>query len=163
MRRWLKNPKSCKHHTTVHSNNEELLKSHAPVSKGRNPNPTQPHYDVVLVTRRRMVIADDKPDGKVWGLFKMPFRNSQSTTSSSSNFAHYQQNFGHGTNTTHSQVEGSVPHGGAGTSVSSVARSLLPTRRRLKLDPSSKLYFPCMDASISLSPSPSLCLLFLFI
>lgn len=29
-------------------------------------------------------------------------------------------------------------------SVSSLARSLLPTRRRLKLDPSSKLYFPCM-------------------
>ncbi|KAH6829003.1 PapD-like superfamily protein [Perilla frutescens var. hirtella] len=89
-----------------------------------------------------MAIADDKSDGKVWGLFKMPFRNSQQTTSSSANFAHYQQNYGHGNNSTHSQVEGSAAYGGAGSSVSSVARSLLPTRRRLKLDPSNKLYFP---------------------
>lgn len=29
------------------------------------------------------------------------------------------------------------------SSVSSVARSLLPTRRRLRLDPATKLYFPC--------------------
>ncbi|XP_057764735.1 vesicle-associated protein 4-2-like isoform X1 [Salvia miltiorrhiza] len=89
-----------------------------------------------------MPTADDKSDGKVWGLFKMPFRNSQPTTSSSSDFAHYQHNYGHGSNGPHSQVEGSSAHSGAGSSVSSVARSLLPTRRRLKLDPSNKLYFP---------------------
>lgn len=93
-----------------------------------------------------MAIDEDKSDGKVWGLFKIPFRNSQSTNSSSSNFAHYQQNYGHGNNTTHSQVDGSGAQGSTGSSVSSVARSLLPTRRRLKLDPSNKLYFPCMHA-----------------
>ncbi|KAG6419116.1 hypothetical protein SASPL_121326 [Salvia splendens] len=89
-----------------------------------------------------MPTADDKSDGKVWGLFKMPFRNSQPASSSSSDFAHYQHNYGHGSNATHSQVEGSGAHAAAGSSVSSVARSLLPTRRRLKLDPSNKLYFP---------------------
>ncbi|XP_011086133.1 vesicle-associated protein 4-2 [Sesamum indicum] len=94
-----------------------------------------------------MALVDDKSssssDAKVWGLFKLPFRNSHSTTtSSSSNFAHYQQNYGHGSNNTHFQVEGSGAHANTGSSVSSVARSLLPTRRRLKLDPSNKLYFP---------------------
>ncbi|KAL0310683.1 UNVERIFIED_CONTAM: Vesicle-associated protein 4-3 [Sesamum angustifolium] len=95
-----------------------------------------------------MAMVDDKSssssDAKVWGLFKLPFRNSHSTTtsSSSSNFAHYQQNYGHGSNNTHFQVEGSGAHPNTGSSVSSVARSLLPTRRRLKLDPSNKLYFP---------------------
>ncbi|KAK6124458.1 hypothetical protein DH2020_041807 [Rehmannia glutinosa] len=89
-----------------------------------------------------MAIAEEKADGKVWGLFKLPFRHSQSTTSSSSDFSHYQQNYGHGNSNTHSQVEGSGAQGNAGSSVSSVARSLLPTRRRLKLDPSNKLYFP---------------------
>ncbi|KAG6420673.1 hypothetical protein SASPL_117210 [Salvia splendens] len=82
-------------------------------------------------------------DGKVWGLFKLPFRNSHHTTSSSSsasaNFAHYQRNYGHGNGNGHFPVEGSAAQA---TSVSSVARSLLPGRRRLKLDPSKKLYFP---------------------
>ncbi|KAK1549325.1 hypothetical protein Q3G72_022593 [Acer saccharum] len=39
----------------------------------------------------------------------------------------------------HQQVDGSNPHP---NSVSHVARAILPTRRRLKLDPSNKLYFP---------------------
>ncbi|GER53017.1 vesicle-associated membrane family protein [Striga asiatica] len=89
-----------------------------------------------------MAIAEEKTDGKVWGLFKLPFRNSQSAASASSNFSHYQQNYGHGNSNAHPPVEGSGAQGGAGSSVSSVARSLLPTRRRLKLDPSNKLYFP---------------------
>ncbi|KAG8365459.1 hypothetical protein BUALT_Bualt18G0107000 [Buddleja alternifolia] len=83
-------------------------------------------------------------DGKVWKLFKLPFRSSQSTTttSSSSDFAHYQHNYGHGSSNIHYQAEELSAHGNNGSSVSSVARSLLPTRRRLKLDPSNKLYFP---------------------
>ncbi|PIN18568.1 VAMP-associated protein involved in inositol metabolism [Handroanthus impetiginosus] len=89
-----------------------------------------------------MAIDEEKSDGKVWGLFKLPFRNSQSTMSSSSNFAHYQQNYGHGNSNNHSLVEGSGAQSSTGSSVTSVARSLLPTRRRLKLDPSNKLYFP---------------------
>lgn len=99
-----------------------------------------------------MAIADDKSspssDGKVWGLFRLPFRNSQPATSSSTNFAHYQQNYGHGNNNNHLQVDGS---GAQGNSVSSVARSLLPARRRLKLDPSKKLYFTCTDELLSVS------------
>lgn len=79
-----------------------------------------------------MAIADDKAasDPKVWGLFKLPFRNSHSSTTSHYHSAHQQLD---GSNSQSSSSSGSV---------SSVARSLLPTRRRLKLDPSNKLYFP---------------------
>ncbi|XP_051133728.1 vesicle-associated protein 4-2-like [Andrographis paniculata] len=91
-----------------------------------------------------MAVASGRPlpssDGKVWGLFKLPFRNSHPTPSSSSNFAHYQPNYGHGgSNRQLLEVDGSRAHDNTGKSV---ARSLLPTRRRLKLDPSNKLYFP---------------------
>lgn len=95
-----------------------------------------------------MAIADEK-DGKVWGLFKLPFRNAQSTSttttsrSSSHNTTthHYrtQQNQSLGST---SLDDGSIPRTNSSSSVSSVARSLLPARRRLKLDPSNKLYFP---------------------
>ncbi|XVF40605.1 hypothetical protein PTKIN_Ptkin01aG0127300 [Pterospermum kingtungense] len=79
-------------------------------------------------------------DGKVWGFFKLPFRqtgsNNATTTSSSSSSS---------VSNLHDQsqlhVEGSNPHTSA-NSVSSVAKSFLPTRRRLKLDPPNKLYFP---------------------
>ncbi|KAF5742230.1 Vesicle-associated 4-2 -like protein [Tripterygium wilfordii] len=84
-----------------------------------------------------MAIADQKSpsDGKIWGFFKLPFRgNSTNTTSSSSSSMHHQHN------QSNSLVEGSNGHGSS--SVSSVARSILPTRRRLKLDPTNKLYFP---------------------
>lgn len=78
-------------------------------------------------------------DGKVWGIFKLPFRqtgnNTRTTPSSSSASNLYVQ--------TQPHVEGSN-HYGSAISVSSVAKSLLPTRRRLKLDPANKLYFPCM-------------------
>ncbi|KAI3800340.1 hypothetical protein L1987_28430 [Smallanthus sonchifolius] len=83
-----------------------------------------------------MPIGDDKPPldagSKVWGLFKSPFRTSHVTTLSSSH-----------------QTEGSNVHRKTGNpsssssiSLSSVVRSLIPTRRRLRLDPRSKLYFP---------------------
>ncbi|KAL2495129.1 Vesicle-associated protein 4-2 [Forsythia ovata] len=90
-----------------------------------------------------MAIADEKSstsDGRVWALFKLPFRNSNSTSSSSSTaFPHYHHQHGYYNN---SPVEGSSAQGNASSSVSSVARSLLLTRRRLKLDPPNKLYFP---------------------
>ncbi|KAL5774613.1 hypothetical protein ACOSP7_012170 [Xanthoceras sorbifolium] len=100
-----------------------------------------------------MAIAENNKsasDSKVWSFFKLPFRQSgnnsntsaANTTSSSSTASqshlphhhHIHQNQGN------QQFEGSNPHGS--NSVSVVARSLLPTRRRLKLDPSNKLYFP---------------------
>ncbi|KAG5561475.1 hypothetical protein RHGRI_004503 [Rhododendron griersonianum] len=86
-----------------------------------------------------MAIADQRAtsDGKILGLFKLPFRNQSTTMSSSS-----------GNATSNSQFDGSNPrsyansNNASSSSVSSVARSLLPTRRRLRLDPSKKLYFP---------------------
>ncbi|KAL6992655.1 Vesicle-associated protein 4-2 [Sarracenia purpurea var. burkii] len=92
-----------------------------------------------------MAIADQKTpsDGKILGFFKLPFRHSASehstTSSRSSNGHHHIQ---HQLSQTNSLVDGSNPHTATSSSVSSVARSLLPTRRRLRLDPSSKLYFP---------------------
>lgn len=104
-----------------------------------------------------MAIADEK-DGKVWGLFKLPFRSTQSTMtsrSSSHNTLHYlsqqHQSLGNA-----SLDDGSVPRSNSSSSVSSVARSLLPVRRRLKLDPSNKLYFPCKTI-FSLLPFKIIC------
>ncbi|XP_058195311.1 vesicle-associated protein 4-2 [Rhododendron vialii] len=87
-----------------------------------------------------MAIADQRAtsDGKILGLFKLPFRNPSTTTSSSSS----------GNATSNSLFDGSNPrsyansNNASSSSVSSVARSILPTRRRLRLDPSKKLYFP---------------------
>ncbi|KAG8386745.1 hypothetical protein BUALT_Bualt03G0181000 [Buddleja alternifolia] len=55
-----------------------------------------------------MAMVEDKSDDKVWGLFKLPFHNSQSATSSSSTFAHYQQNYGHGNNNSVSDLVASI-------------------------------------------------------
>ncbi|KAL1834257.1 hypothetical protein DCAR_0104429 [Daucus carota subsp. sativus] len=88
-----------------------------------------------------MAITDENSssDGKVWGLFKLPFRNSvnsNSTTSSSSQYRHQNQQL-------HSQSNRGPDAAKSQTSsVSSVARSLIPTRRRLRLDPPNKLFFP---------------------
>ncbi|XP_052202101.1 vesicle-associated protein 4-2 [Diospyros lotus] len=90
-----------------------------------------------------MAIDEEKSpsDGKILGLFKLPFRhtgNTHSTSSSSSSHHHSQLHQSHNS----SLVEGSNSQNTASSSVSSVARSLLPTRRRLRLDPANKLYFP---------------------
>ncbi|KAJ4837748.1 Vesicle-associated protein 4-2 [Turnera subulata] len=88
-------------------------------------------------------------NGKVWGFLKMPFRGSSSnnsgsttshTTPSSSSAHHHHHHHPPYSSQSSVHVEGSQAP--AANSVSSVARSLLPTRRRLKLDPASKLYFP---------------------
>nr|DAD20769.1 TPA_asm: hypothetical protein HUJ06_022232 [Nelumbo nucifera] len=83
-----------------------------------------------------MAIADDKTSthGKVWSLCRMPFWQSGNASSSSSSQSLQPQNHHH------QHVDGSNPH--SLNTVSSVARSLLPTRRRLRLDPANKLYFP---------------------
>ncbi|KAL2343938.1 hypothetical protein Fmac_005223 [Flemingia macrophylla] len=85
--------------------------------------------------------AEPKPhsEPKVWNLFKLPFRHSANTTSSSSSSSANLHNHHHH-NPHNLPLEGSTSQ--TSNSVSSVARSLLPTRRRLKLDPSNKLYFP---------------------
>lgn len=90
----------------------------------------------MAVADRKSSSSSSSSDSKLWGFFSRPFR--QSSSSQTVHHHHPHQNHSHQS----SQVDGSIPHGS--TSVSSVARSLLPTRRRLKLDPSNKLYFPCM-------------------
>ncbi|RWW45085.1 hypothetical protein BHE74_00049187, partial [Ensete ventricosum] len=106
-----------------------------------------------------MAIADGKADGKGWGIFRLRFfgggggggggaGSSSSNSSSTLSLTHHR----------HSRLSGRSQmgqvYGGAAaapaarrnpgaSSISSVARSLLPTRRRLRLDPTSKLYFPC--------------------
>ncbi|KAL5162754.1 Vesicle-associated protein 4-2 [Glycine soja] len=96
-----------------------------------------------------MAVADPKPhsEPKVWNFFKLPFRHSAATntTPSSANLHHLHHHHNHHHHHHHHNpnnlpLEGSTSH--TSNSVSSVARSLLPTRRRLKLDPSNKLYFP---------------------
>ncbi|PKI33742.1 hypothetical protein CRG98_045864 [Punica granatum] len=74
-------------------------------------------------------------EGKVWGFFKSAFRNGSNGSSASSSTMNVHH---HGGNPP--LPEGSLPQGS--NSVSSVAKSLLPNRRRLKLDPATKLYFP---------------------
>ncbi|GAA0165735.1 membrane trafficking regulatory protein [Lithospermum erythrorhizon] len=76
-------------------------------------------------------------EGKLWGLIKLPFRNSQSAAPPphSYDYHNYQSN-----NNNNPQGDGSATT--SNNSVSSVARSLIPPRRRLKLDPSNKLFFP---------------------
>lgn len=95
-----------------------------------------------------MAIAEEKSassDAKGWSLFRLPFKqsgNSQSSSSSSiptsDNSTHHHIHHLYGQ--MNQQSDGSNVN--SSNSVSSVARSLLPTRRRLRLDPANKLYFP---------------------
>ncbi|CAK9186394.1 unnamed protein product [Ilex paraguariensis] len=74
-------------------------------------------------------------EGKVWSLCRMPFwhsSNADGSSSSSSSLSVHHQN---------QLVDQPDVH--SLTLVSSVAKSFLPTRRRLSLDPPNKLYFPC--------------------
>ncbi|CAF1711021.1 BnaC03g64150D [Brassica napus] len=105
--------------------------------------------------------TEEKPasDGRGWGIFKIPFRNSHGNASSaatspfpsgasSSSSAsshlhnHHHHHHHHGFNGPHGDGSGQNQHPTPSPSVSSVAKSLLPVKRRLKLDPSEKLYFP---------------------
>lgn len=75
----------------------------------------------------------DHSDGKLWKL--CPFW--QSGTASSSSTASTQN-----LNSAHRNGVGSTTTSRSSASVSSVARSFLPARRRLRLDPANNLYFP---------------------
>lgn len=98
--------------------------------------------------RRKMEVESEKPgsDGKVWNFCRMPFwqtshNPSSSSTTTTSSSTSYMHNVHHQSQSVHS-IDRSIPQSSA--TVSSVAKSLLPTRRRLRLDPPNKLYFPCM-------------------
>ncbi|CAL9075861.1 unnamed protein product [Musa textilis] len=107
-----------------------------------------------------MALAEVKvgTEGKGWGICRLPFfggggggggGDGGSSSNSSSTFIlthnHHYRSSGQGQT---GQVEGGAAAAPAGrrssgaNSVSSVARSLLSTRRRLRLDPPTKLYFP---------------------
>ncbi|KAK9268508.1 hypothetical protein L1049_000570 [Liquidambar formosana] len=89
-----------------------------------------------------MAIADHNKshsDGKLWGL--CPFWQSGTTSSSSSSTQNLHQPQQHHSQR-HRRAEGSDSRSSSTSTVSSVARSLLPTRRRLRLDPAKNLYFP---------------------
>ncbi|KAH0454826.1 hypothetical protein IEQ34_016750 [Dendrobium chrysotoxum] len=88
-------------------------------------------------------------EGKLRGLFRMPFWQTGSaaggtlTTNSSSSLTQHQHHLGGGQVGPASRTLGSRTQQNSGDSpVVSVARSLLPMRRRLRLDPPNKLYFP---------------------
>lgn len=103
--------------------------------------------------------ASGVSEGKVTTLCRMPFWHTggasartggnvaSSTTSNSSSSLTHHFNHGHGHHSG-GNFDGSARQtqqttAAVGSSVSSVARSLLPKRRRLRLDPPTKLYFPC--------------------
>ncbi|CAD6217617.1 unnamed protein product [Miscanthus lutarioriparius] len=95
---------------------------------------------------RHAPAGGDSGGGKLWNLCRMPFRQAGGApasappqSSSSSGIHHHSAGrYGH-----EAPVAGdrAVQAASAG-SISSVAKSLLPARRRLRLDPANKLYFP---------------------
>jgi len=97
---------------------------------------------------RHAPAGGDSGGGKLWNLCRMPFRQAggapapATPQSSSSGIHHSAGRYGH-----EAPVAGDGGAQGASAgSISSVAKSLLPARRRLRLDPANKLYFPCEDA-----------------
>ncbi|KAG2646113.1 hypothetical protein PVAP13_2KG487000 [Panicum virgatum] len=93
---------------------------------------------------RHAPAGGDSGGGKLWNLCRMPFRQAggapapATPQSSSSGIHHSAGRYGH-----EAPVAGDGGAQGASAgSISSVAKSLLPARRRLRLDPANKLYFP---------------------
>ncbi|KAJ0966027.1 hypothetical protein J5N97_027165 [Dioscorea zingiberensis] len=78
-----------------------------------------------------------KSEGKVLGLLQMPFWRSAGKTGGVSSSTHSSASLNR-----HQHPPGAQIRGSGSTSVPSMARSLLLTRRRLRLDPANKLYFP---------------------
>lgn len=147
-----------------------LYKSGESVRESRRPARTTPHHTTphwslsvrtgcgTLVTspmaissgERHAPAGGDSGGGKLWNLCRMPFRQAGGapasapphSSSSSSGIHHSAGRYGHEAPVT---GDGVVQAASAG-SISSVAKSLLPARRRLRLDPANKLYFPCKHA-----------------
>ena len=80
-------------------------------------------------------------DGKVWSFCRMPFWQGRNGSSSSSSSLTSMHNNAHQQNQSHQSVDRMNLQ--SSNTVSSVAKSFLPTRRRLRLDPPNKLFFPC--------------------
>ncbi|XP_020576755.1 vesicle-associated protein 4-2-like [Phalaenopsis equestris] len=84
---------------------------------------------------------EESSDGKLWGICRIPFWNNGSTgggkltTNSVSSLKHHPHDLD-------GRQVGPAQQNSGERSVASTARSLLPRRRRLRLDPPNKLYFP---------------------
>ncbi|KAH7576855.1 hypothetical protein ACOSP7_002483 [Xanthoceras sorbifolium] len=94
-----------------------------------------------------MAVDGEKSEAerKVWSLCKMPFWQSSNGSSSSSSSSSTMNNNNSNSNVYQQNQSNQVVMGrssGNSSNVSTMAKSLLPTRRRLRLDPSNKLYFP---------------------
>ncbi|KAG6498238.1 hypothetical protein ZIOFF_046150 [Zingiber officinale] len=98
-----------------------------------------------------MALADERAEpsdgGKIWKLCRIPFWQAGASSSSSAAAAVSHRHISHGPDAraaerSDTQYSTTSRGGGGRGSVSSVAKSLLPVRRCLRLDPSSKLYFP---------------------
>ncbi|KAL2523602.1 Vesicle-associated protein 4-1 [Abeliophyllum distichum] len=81
-----------------------------------------------------MAVADGQHQQKKWRLCPIWQSGTASSTSSTQNLHNNSQN-----NYQHNGVSSDAR---AASTVSSVARSILPARRRLRFDPSNNLYFP---------------------
>lgn len=80
-----------------------------------------------------------EPEGKkVWSICRMPFWNSTTISSNVNN--NYNNNIHHQTRLGIDPL--STTHHHSSTSLSSLAMSIFPSRRRLSLDPTNKLFFP---------------------
>lgn len=98
-----------------------------------------------------MAVASEKlvPEGKVWSLCKLPFWHSTNSAPSSSSSSFRKQN----DNVLAGDHQPSILHSTATSKVPSMSiKSFLPTRRRLSLDPSNKLYFPCKFCTLIYFP-----------
>ncbi|KAK8624629.1 hypothetical protein V6N13_089519 [Hibiscus sabdariffa] len=95
-----------------------------------------------------MGVDEEKSEGeeKVWGLCRMPFWQT-SSSNANANGSSSSSSSSMGNNILYQQQSQSSQLGERSTVTStnglfSMAKSLLPTRRRLRLDPPNKLYFP---------------------
>ncbi|XVE66251.1 hypothetical protein DITRI_Ditri08aG0065500 [Diplodiscus trichospermus] len=94
-----------------------------------------------------MSVDEEKSEGegKVWSLCRLPFwrtSNSNGNGSSSSSSSSLSVGNSYGYQQSQSSQLGERSTVTSSNAVSSMAKSLLPTRRRLRLDPSNKLCFP---------------------
>lgn len=103
---------------------------------------------------------------KALSLCKMPFwqtsnnatssssTSTTTTSSSSTSSSSMSSNNSNGNNACQqnqsSQLGETMSTGYSINTMSFVTKSLLPTRRRLRLDPPNKLFFPCKDVSLAL-------------
>jgi hypothetical protein len=94
---------------------------------------------------RHATAAGEPGGGKLWNLCRMPFRQAGGAPAPQSSSTGIHPSAGrYGLNAPPVAGDGAGgAHGAPAASISSVAKALLPARRRLQLDPASKLYFPC--------------------